>query len=50
MLLKTRKVNIATEAKPKFGKDGDFWDDAIVDMVGELLHKYQDLFPTTFSH
>jgi len=46
--LKTRKVNISTEAKPKFAKIEDYWDDAIVDKVYELLCEYQDLFPPKF--
>ena len=25
---------------------GDYWDDATMDKVIELLRKYQDLFPT----
>ena len=25
---------------------GDYWDDAMVDKVTELLREYQDLFPT----
>lgn len=48
-LLKTRKVNIGTKAEPKFTNIGGYWDDAIVDKVTELLHQYQDLFPTNFS-
>eukprot|EP00253_Pinus_taeda_P031910 PITA_31910 len=27
----------------------DYWDDAMVDKVIELLHKYQDLFPTNIT-
>ena len=27
---------------------GDYWDDAMVDKVAELLHEYQDFFPTKF--
>jgi hypothetical protein len=27
---------------------GDYWDDAI-DKITELLHEYQDLFPTKFT-
>ena len=30
-------------------KIGDYWDDATVDKVIELLRKYQGLFPTNFS-
>ena len=27
---------------------GDYWDDTTIDKITELLHKYQDLFPTKF--
>jgi len=37
------------EAEPKFVKIGDYWDDTTVDKVTELLHEYQDLFPTNFT-
>lgn len=48
-LLKTRQVNIDMEEEPKFAKIRDYWDDATVDKVTKLLHKYQDLFPMKFS-
>lgn len=48
-MLKTKQVNIETEADPNFAKIEDYWDDAIVDKVFELLHEYQDLFSTKFS-
>ena len=38
--LKTRQVNIGTEAESKFTNIGDYWDDAIVDKVTEMLQKY----------
>ena len=31
-------------------KIGDYWDDATVDKVVELLCEYQDIFPTKFSN
>jgi len=43
-------VNIGTEVEPKFVKIGDYWDDATVDKVVELLCEYQDIFPTKFSN
>lgn len=43
-------MNIRTEAAPKFAKIGDYLDDAMVDKVAELLHEYEDLFPTKFSN
>jgi len=42
-------VNIGTKVEPKFSKIGDYWDDATVDKIAELLQEYQDLFPTNFS-
>jgi len=30
----------------KYAMLGDYWDDAMVDKVTELLREYQDLFPT----
>ena len=27
---------------------GDYWDDATISKITELLHEYQDLFPTKF--
>lgn len=48
MPLKTKYVNIGTEAEPKFMKIGDYWDDATIDKVAELLLEYQDIFPTKF--
>jgi hypothetical protein len=27
---------------------GDYWDDATISKITELLHKYHDLFPTKF--
>ncbi len=46
--MKTKQVNIGTEGEPKFTKIGDYWDDATVAKVIELLCKYQDLFSTKF--
>jgi len=42
-------VKIRTEAEMMFAKIGDYWDDATVDKVTELLYEYQDLFLTKFS-
>jgi len=41
-------VNIGTEAEPKFMNIRDYWDNAIMDKVVELLRKYQNIFPTKF--
>jgi hypothetical protein len=29
---------------------GDYWDNSIIDKITELLHEYQDLFPTKFTN
>lgn len=42
-------MNIVTESEPKFSNIGDYWDDATIDKVIELLCEYQDLFPKNFS-
>ena len=34
---------------PKYATIGDYWDEEMVCKVTELLHEYQDLFPTKFS-
>ena len=46
--LKTKQVNISTNAEPKFMKIGDYWDDATVDKVAKFLCEYQYLFSTKF--
>ena len=47
--LKTRTVNIGSEENLKYATIGDYWDDEMVSKVTQLLHEYQDLFPTKFS-
>jgi hypothetical protein len=47
--IKINKVNIRTEQTPKFANVGDYWDAATIDKITELLHEYQDLFPTKFT-
>ena len=49
MLVKTKQVNIGMEAGPKYAMLSDYWDDAMVDKVAELLREYQDLFPTKIT-
>lgn len=49
VLLKTRQVNIDTDAEPKYVTLGDYWDDVIVDKVAKLLREYQDLFLTKIT-
>jgi hypothetical protein len=29
---------------------GDYWDGATISKITELLHEYQDLFPTRFTY
>ena len=47
--LKTKQVNIGMEAEPNYSILSDYWDDAMVDKVTELLHEYQDLFLTKIT-
>ena len=47
--LKINKVNIGSLDNPKFANIGDYWDEATVLKIMNLLHEYQDLFPTNFS-
>lgn len=47
--LKTKKVNIGSEEVPKFTTIGDYWDGETINKVTDLLHEYQELFPTKFS-
>ena len=46
---KTRQVNIGSEENPKYATIEDYWDEEMVSIVTQLLHEYQDLFPTKFS-
>jgi hypothetical protein len=47
--IKIKKFNIGIEQTPKLANVGDYWDDATIDKITELLHEYQDLFPTKFT-
>eukprot|EP00253_Pinus_taeda_P006591 PITA_06591 len=47
--LKTKQVNIGTEEQPKYATLADYWDNATLEKVIELLREYQDLFPTKFT-
>jgi hypothetical protein len=47
--IKIKKVNIGTKQAPKLANVGDYWDDATIGNIIELLHEYQDLFPTKFT-
>jgi hypothetical protein len=47
--IKIKKINIKTTEQPKTGSIGDYWDEPILESITELLRKYNDLFPTTFT-
>jgi hypothetical protein len=47
--IKIKKVNIGIEQAPKLENVGDYWDDSTIGNITELLHEYQDLFPTKFK-
>ena len=47
--LKIKKANIVSTKNPKFSNIGYYWDDETVGNIIELLHEFQDLFPTKFS-
>jgi hypothetical protein len=47
--IKINKVNIGIDQTPKVANVGDYWDVATIDKITELLHEYQDLFPTMFT-
>ena len=47
--LKIKQLNIKIKEESKYAMLGDYWDDAMVYKVTELLHEYQDLFPTKFT-
>ena len=34
---------------PKLDNIGDYWDEETIAKIIDLLHEYQDLFPTNFS-
>jgi hypothetical protein len=44
--IKIKKVNSGTEKTLNLANVGDYWDVATIDKITELLHEYQDLFPT----
>jgi hypothetical protein len=47
--IKIKKVNIGSEHTPKLANVEDYWDASTIDKITELLHEYQDLFPTKFT-
>ena len=46
--LKIRKFNIGSEENPKFASVGDYWDVEPMEKITDMLHEFQDLFPTKF--
>lgn len=47
--LKTKQWNIGSDADLKMAIIGDYWDEETVTQVVDLLRKYEDLFPKSFS-
>ena len=47
-MLKIKKFNIGSEDNPNFSNIGDNWDEETIAKITELLHEFQDLFPTNF--
>jgi hypothetical protein len=47
--IKIKKVNIGIEETPNLANVRDYWDVATINKITELLHEYQDLFPTKFT-
>jgi hypothetical protein len=47
--IKVNKVNIGTIEWPNMVNIGDYWDEQTLESIIELLHEYNDLFPTTFT-
>ena len=46
--LKINKVNIGSVENQNFSNIGDYWDDETVGKITDLLHEFQNLFPTKF--
>ena len=47
--MKIKEVHIGSARNPKFANIGNYWDDEAVAKITDLLHEYQNLFPTNFS-
>ena len=48
-LLRIRKVDIGMAENLKFANVGDYWGEETMAKITDLLHEFQDLFPTRFS-
>ena len=46
--LKINKVTISSPENPKFANIGDYSDNETVGKIIDLLHEFQDMFPTSF--
>jgi hypothetical protein len=46
--IKVKKVNIEKTKNPKMTNIGDYWNEKTMERITELLHEYNDMFPTTF--
>ena len=46
--LKIKKVNIGSKENPKFANFGDYWDEETMAKITDLLHEFEDVFPTQF--
>ena len=49
MPIKVNEVNIGTIENPKMANIGDYWDEKTIEIITELLRKYNNMFPTTFT-
>ena len=47
--LNIKKVNISSFENTNFSNIRDYWDDDNVGNITDLLHGFQDMFPTNFS-
>jgi hypothetical protein len=48
-LINIKKVNIETKETPNIANVRDYWHASTMDKIIELLHEYQDFFPTKFT-
>jgi hypothetical protein len=47
--IKVKRFNIGTVENPKMASIGGYLDEKIVESIIDLLHEYNDLFPTMFT-
>ena len=46
--MKIKEVHTGSPKNPKFTNIEDYWDEEAVAKIADLLHEYQNLFPTNF--